>query len=108
MAGWTLIPIKSRVPLHSLHAILLSRSSTMAAKFQRPKGQNNGLSSLNEAIDVLDLAKEVSSITPAKTAFCSASVLLTEIRVGFLLVHVGRSLDNVYRTQWPTKWTMSN
>jgi len=60
----------------------------MAAKSQRPKGGDSTLSSLNEAIDALNLA-EVSSITPAKAAFGSARVLLTEIRVGFLPAHGG-------------------
>jgi len=55
----------------------------MAAKSQRPKGQDNVLSSLNGAIDALDLA-EVSRITPVKAVFGSVSVLLTEIRVGFV------------------------
>ena len=71
----------------------------MAAKSQRQKGQNDVLSSLNEAIDALNLAKGVSSITPVKNVFGSASVLLTEIRVGFLPVHVGRLLADVYRTR---------
>ena len=38
---------------------------------------------LNAAIKALDLAKEVSSLTPAKAVFGSASVLLTTIRVWF-------------------------
>jgi len=71
----------------------------MAAKSQRPKGRNDVLSLLNEAIDALNLAKEASSITPARAAFGFASVLLTEIRVGFLPVHVGRLLTDVYRTR---------
>ena len=56
----------------------------MAAKSQRPNGQNGALSSLNVAIDILNLAKEVSSITPAKAAFGSVSILLTMIKVHFL------------------------
>ena len=54
----------------------------MTDKSQRPKGQGGALSPLDVAIDALNLAKEASSITPAKTAFGSASVLLTTIRVG--------------------------
>ena len=53
----------------------------MAAKSQRPNGRNGALSSLNVAIDILNLAKEVSSITPAKAAFGSVSILLTMIKV---------------------------
>jgi len=79
----------------------------MAAKSQRPLKGRDGALSLNKAIDALNLA-EVSNIAPAKAAFASTSVLLTEIRVGFLPVHVGRLLDNVYRSQWSTEWTMSN
>jgi len=75
----------------------------MAAKSQRPKGQDDALFSLNVAIDALNLTKEVSSITPVKVAFGSAHVLLTEIRVGFLPVHGSRLLANVHRTQCSTK-----
>ena len=53
----------------------------MATKPQRPQGKNDILSSLNMAIDALNLAKEATSVTPAKTAFNSAGVLLTMIRV---------------------------
>ena len=52
-------------------------------------GQDGALPSLNAAIDALNLAKEASSVTPAKTVFASTSVLLATIRVGFLPVHVG-------------------
>jgi len=53
-------------------------------KTPRPKGRDGVLSTLNVAIEILTLAKEVSSITPAKAAFGSVSALLTMIRVGFL------------------------
>jgi len=56
----------------------------MIAKSQQPKGQDSALSSLNTVIDALNLAKEVSSITPAKAAFDSASDLLTRVKVSFL------------------------
>jgi len=48
--------------------------------------QDNVLSSLNVAIEVLNLAEKISSITPAKAAFGSVSALLTMIRVRFPLV----------------------
>ena len=48
-------------------------------------GRDNVLSSLNVVIETLNLAKEVSSITPAKAVFGSVSLILTMIRVGFLL-----------------------
>ena len=57
----------------------------MATKSQRPKGRDGILSSLNMAIDALNLAKELSSITPAKAVFGSVSILLTMIKVRFLL-----------------------
>jgi len=53
----------------------------MDVNSQQPKGQGGALSSLNVAIEVLNLAKEVSDITPAKAAFGSVSVLLTMVRV---------------------------
>ena len=42
---------------------------------------------MNVAIDAINLAKEVSSITPAKAIFGTVSVLLAMIRVHFLLFH---------------------
>ena len=71
----------------------------MADNSQRPKGKDSVLSLLNVAIDGLNLAKEATNVTPAKTVFASASALLTMIRVGFLPVHVGRLLTNVCRTR---------
>ena len=54
----------------------------MVAKSQRPKGRDGTLSSLNVAIEVLNLAKEATSATPAKAVFGSVSILLAMIRVG--------------------------
>jgi len=72
----------------------------MAAKSQRPKGRDDTLSSLNGAIEAVDLVKGGSMITQAKAAFGSVVVLLSIIRVGFLLVPIDRLLANViYRTQ---------
>ena len=51
----------------------------------QPKRRNNVVSSLNVAIETLNIAKEVSCITPAKAIFGSASAILTMIRVGFVL-----------------------
>jgi len=53
----------------------------MDANSQRQKGRGGALSSLNVAIEALNLAKEISDITPAKAAFGSVSVLLTMVRV---------------------------
>jgi len=52
---------------------------------QRQKRQNNVVSSLDVAIEALNLAEKLSSVTPAKAVFSSVSALLAMIRVGFLL-----------------------
>jgi len=57
----------------------------MTPKSQRPKGRDNTVSLLNAAIDAMDLAEKISSITPAKAVFATVSVLLTMIKVYFLL-----------------------
>lgn len=59
----------------------------METESQRPKGRDGIVSSLNVAIDAINLAKEVSSITPAKAIFGTVSVLLAMIRVHFFLFH---------------------
>ena len=59
----------------------------MATKSQQPKGRDAALSSLNMAIDALNLAKEISSITPAKAVFGSVAILLTMIKVRLLLFY---------------------
>ena len=69
----------------------------MTTKSQRPKGWEGTLSPLNAAIDTINLAKEVSTITPAKAAFDSVGALLTIIRVGFPTVCAVQLLANVYR-----------
>jgi len=53
----------------------------MATNSQRPKVQNDVLSSLNGAIGALN-PTEVSSIIPVKAVLGSVSVLLNEIKVG--------------------------
>jgi len=53
----------------------------MATESQRPKGRENAVSLLNAAIDTIDLAEKISSITPAKAVFATVSVLLTMIKV---------------------------
>lgn len=57
----------------------------MTDKPQQLKGRDGVLSSLNIAIDGLNLAKEISSITPAKAVFGSVAILITMIRVSFPL-----------------------
>ena len=51
---------------------------------KQQKRRDNTLSLLNAAIEAMNLAKEVSSATPAKAVFGSVSALLTMIRVRFL------------------------
>lgn len=47
---------------------------------------------LNVAVEAIDLAEKISSITPAKTTFGSVSAVLVMIRVCSLRVHPGRLL----------------
>ena len=57
----------------------------MDANTPRPKRQDGVVTSLNIAIEAMNLAKEASSMTPATVAFSSVSLLLTTIRVRLLL-----------------------
>ena len=57
----------------------------MDAKSRQPKGRDNTVSVLNVAIEALNLAKEASSITPAKAVFGTVSIVLTTIKVSFIL-----------------------
>jgi len=58
----------------------------MNLESQQPKERGSIPSSLNVAIEAMNLAKEVSSITPAKAVFGTVSVLLTMIRVRLILL----------------------
>ena len=53
----------------------------MVTESQRPKGRENAVSLLNAAIDAMNLAEKISSITPAKALFATVGVLLTMIKV---------------------------
>jgi len=53
----------------------------MATNSQRPKGQENAISSLNVAIDAMNLAEKISSTTPAKAVFATFNLLLVMIKV---------------------------
>ena len=69
---------------HSFHPIRFSqlpRRSAMASDSQRSNGHESTLSRLNLAIDVLSVAKDISTIAPAQAAFGSVCVLLTVLRV---------------------------
>ena len=52
---------------------------------QRPGGREGATSALNTAIEDIDLAEKVSSIAPARAVFGLVGILLTLIRVRFLL-----------------------
>ena len=53
----------------------------MEAKFQRPKRRDGVVSSLSVAIEAVNLAREISSVTPTKAVFGAVSALLAMIRV---------------------------
>jgi hypothetical protein len=53
----------------------------MAPNSERHKERDGALTALNVAIDGLNLAQEISSLTPAKAVFGSVSVILTMVRV---------------------------
>ena len=48
---------------------------------QEPEEREGLTSALNAAVEAMNLAKEVSSITPAKAVFGAVSVILAMIRV---------------------------
>ena len=52
---------------------------------RRQERKDDALCLLDLAIEAMNLAKEISSITPAKAVFGTASVLLKMIKVRFLL-----------------------
>jgi len=66
----------------------------MATKPRRPK-HRDALSLLNAAVAALNLAKELSSVTPAKAVFGTVSVILTMIKVSFRLGCVERLQDEM-------------
>ena len=53
----------------------------MDAMSQRHKRRDGVISSLNTAIDAMNIAKDVMDIIPAKAVFASVSVILTAIKV---------------------------
>lgn len=58
----------------------------MTSKSQQPTGRSGLLSSLNVAIEVMNAAEEIVSVTSAKAVFSSVCVLLTMIRVRFIFL----------------------
>ena len=57
----------------------------METKSQQPEDRKGIISTLNGFIEVLNLAKEVASNTPAKAVFGSAVVILAMVRVSHRL-----------------------
>jgi hypothetical protein len=102
--GWAWAVLTAYPPRRFL---VLPRISTMDPKSQRSKRQNVTLL-LDAAIEAMNLAKEISSMTPAKAVFGSVSIILTMIKVGFLLVRLDEPQANVSRIRWPTKPTTSS
>ena len=72
-------------------------------------GDDDALAKLNEAIEDLNRAKEVSSIALAKAVFGSTSDLLPMIRVSLipfrqLLANVRRIRWSIGRAMWDWDW----
>ena len=81
----------------------------MADESKQSKKRNRAILSLDVAIDLVDIGKEASSMTPAPAVFDIVTILLTTIRVSYIPL---RKRDmpgsNVVRTNWPTNriaWT---
>ena len=85
-----LISFGARVlPLQPSRRTVVSQSPrllTMDPRPQRPKRRDTVLSSLNVAIETMNIANDALSMTPAKAALGSVTVILTMIRVGSRLV----------------------
>jgi hypothetical protein len=75
-------------PAHYAKFSPLPPLSTMDANPQRPKGRDGALSSLNLAIEAVNLARDIVDIAPAKVVFGSVGFILTRIKVCFLLVRL--------------------
>ena len=58
----------------------------MKNESQQSKGREGATEELNTAIEATNLAENLSTIAPAKTVFGSVAILLTMIRVCFLLL----------------------
>jgi len=54
----------------------------MDAKSRRPKDREGAISALNAAIEAMNVAEGLSTITPTKDVFGSVGVTLTMLRVG--------------------------
>ena len=90
----TLTSIRVLILSHSLPATLVSHVrclELMDPAVQLQESRGSVISSLNVAIETLNLAKGVSRITPVRAVFGSGSVLLTTIQVvSFYFVGINR------------------
>ena len=75
----------SSPPLHCTVFLQLFQVLAMSSSSQQAKGRDRFLSTLDALIPALNLAKEACGIPPAQAAFSSVSILLTMIKVRFLL-----------------------
>ena len=76
----------SSQPLHFTAFSRLSYVSTMTDNSQRRNDRGRVITTLNTAIDILNLAKDTTSATPVNPVFGSVATLLTMIRVSSLLL----------------------
>jgi hypothetical protein len=67
----------------------------MASTSQRKIGRDGVLSTLDVLVQALNIAKDTCGIPPAQIAFGSACVLLTMIRVRFVLLCQDELLTHV-------------
>ena len=68
----------------------------MATNSQQVKERDGVLSALNALIEASNLAKEISSITPAKAVFGPVALILTLIRVRLFPFCVTSSLLSIF------------
>jgi len=99
-------PILIDLPSQPSHRTVFSQLPrvSMEPKSQRPKDREGVISVLNATIEAMNLAKEISSITPAKAAFGAVSALLVMLKVCFFLFCYDLLKTHISRTRWPTKW----
>ena len=94
-------------PFPNTAALRLPRLPTMTDK---SKKRNRAILSLDFAISLVDIGKEVSSATPVPAVFGVATILLNTIRVSFMpLPEREVPGSNVFRTKWQTNriaWTL--
>jgi hypothetical protein len=68
----------------------------MATGSQQPKERDGALTTLNVAIEALNLLKEISSVTPAKAVVGAVGVLLAMIRVNLFLFRIYELLIHTF------------